>query len=706
MYCSKCGNKLQEGNKFCPNCGNQINSQSEKVDTDKVVTDNKVAVEKVNTVENKVTNKKSIDINKILIVSIIFFVLLIFSFIGTAIVNKNKSRVVMIYMVGSNLESRAGLATRDLDDLNYQELKKNNTKVILIAGGTTSWKNSYIDVNESSIYSLEETGFVKIDARPKTNMGSVDNLSYFLNYVKSNYKASKYNFIYWDHGGAVDGSEYDDFTDDNLKLLEMRDAFEKSGFKGRNKLETLSFRTCLNSTLEVANIYKDYAKYLVASEEVTIGSQADSAIRFLNEVKIDDTPVEFGTKQINVYKELVSNTCNYSSFISKDENYCIDSTYSITDLSKVDEIIKNLSSFSNDLNKNLSSNYNEYSKLRSNMKQYAEEDKAYDMIDLYNLTEKFDKYSTNGKKLRDSIEKAVVYNWTNTDFSHGLSIYFPYNNNVFLSTYNDISTTNDYTKLITNFYNMKSGMKISSYSNFSNATTKISDNKKENIEADVELELTEDQIKNMTKAGYLIFADTKDGYYQIVYSGKDVKVDGNKLKIAIKDRLLRLSDKEYSDENIWLLAQEEDIGKDYIDLKTYIFLSDTTDMIFGKIEPATATIRIDKEHKNGYVKAVYTDSENTSQENLSLFAPTGIKLTDYNFVTVMSSRYKLLDENGKYNPDWDKTSNHTIEGKMFRTNMTKFIKEDFSSGYDYYVVFRIFDVANNEYDSNPIKISK
>ena len=716
MFCSQCGKKLPEKAKFCSGCGakTKLFKELEEQKKEELKVEEKIEVPVTpNTVEVKpetVKKKKSPVLPIVLISCISVFVLVILGGLGIALTRNvgGSGRVVMIYMVGSNLESRSGLASRDLQDLDYNKLKANNTKVILIAGGTTSWKNNYIDVNETSIYSLEANGFQKINARPKTNMGTADNLSYFLKYVYSHYKANKYDFIYWNHGGAVDGSEYDDLTNDHLMLQEMASAFENSPFKNR-KLEVISFRTCLNSTIEVANIYKKYANYLVASEEVTIGSPADSAIRFLNDVTMSDSGIEYGKKQIQTYKDVVSNTCNYSSYNKKEDNYCIDSTYSITDLSKIDRVSKELNTFSKDLNSKVQTNYKEYAKLRANMKQYAKDEPSYDMVDLYDLTEKFDRYSTNGKNVRSAIEDAVVYNWTNTKHSHGLSIYFPYNNQVFLNGYNTISTSNNYTKLITNFYKTKSNTRIKSYDDFSiSSDNTFTKKKKKSRKKDVEYELTDEQIDNMTKAGYLVFIDTKDGYFQVVHSGSDVTVDGNKLKVSIKDRLLKIMDKEYEDDSTWLLTIEENVTDDYIELKTFVYLSDTTDMMFGRVEPATAIIRIDKAHPNGYIKAVYTNLDGKSskkEENFNVFSPAGTKLTDYNFVTVASSRYKLLDENGNYNPDWTETSNNTLQGTMHRTNMVKFKREDFSDNYDYYIVFRVFDIANNEYNSKPIKIN-
>ena len=321
MYCKKCGNKLPDNAKFCNKCGQQVNApikkEEKKIEPPKLE-QSKPPVSNQNNTNTNIKTIKSIDINKILVGAIAVVVLIIGLVVvsGTRIsnpLNMGKSRTIMIYMVGSNLESKSGLATRDLQDLDYNKINANNNKVVLIAGGTEAWRNNYISQNETSIYELKENGFVKVDSRSLNNMGASDNLLYFLNYVSNNYQSDKYNFIFWNHGGAVDGSEYDDLSHDNLKLKEMDNAFSKSKFKGNNKLETISFRTCLNGTIEVANIYKKYAKYLVASEEVTIGSKADSAIRFINEVSPSENGESFGRKQIDTYKEVVTNTCNYTS---------------------------------------------------------------------------------------------------------------------------------------------------------------------------------------------------------------------------------------------------------------------------------------------------------------------------------------------------------------------------------------------------------
>ena len=710
MYCKKCGNKLPDNAKFCNKCGQQVNApikkEEKKIEPPKLE-QSKPTVSNQNNTNTNIKTIKSIDINKILVGAIAVVVLIIGLVVvsGTRIsnpLNMGKSRTIMIYMVGSNLESKSGLATRDLQDLDYNKINANNTKVVLIAGGTEAWRNNYIYQNETSIYELKENGFVKVDSRSLNNMGASDNLLYFLNYVSNNYQSDKYNFIFWNHGGAVDGSEYDDLSHDNLKLKEMDNAFSKSKFKGNNKLETISFRTCLNGTIEVANIYKKYAKYLVASEEVTIGSKADSAIRFINEVSPSENGESFGRKQIDTYKEVVTNTCNYTSTTTLAENYCVNSTYSVIDLSKVDNINSNLDDFSKDLKPKVSSSYQDMSRLRSNMGQYASSsnDLSYDMIDLYDLASKYSTYSKNADKLMKSIDNAVVYNWTNNSYSHGLSVYFPYNYNYFLGNYKNITTSKYYTDFITTFYALKSSRTSSSFSNFS--TTKGTVTMKNDESADFQIELTDEQVENFAKAQYFVFVDTKDGYYQILYSGNDTKLNGNKLTAKVQGKQLRISDIEYEDESLWLTTTENEVTDDYVDLETTLILQNS----LWDMQTATAKIRIDSKHPDGYIKALYLNNDNKKKDtdNFAKTQPTGVKLSDYYMIVYGSQRYKLLDEDGNYNPNWYNESNGLYQGYEFLSDEFKLIKEDFQSDYDYYALFKIWDTENNSYFSNVAKM--
>jgi len=718
LFCKKCGNKLIEGASFCNKCGNRIGElkttpkveipkTEEKVETPKKeevkVTPTITQTPQVNNAKDtNSTNKKLM----IAIAVVVLFIIIIGSFgKTTGLVGSSGGRTIMIYMVGADLESeKGGLASRDLQDLDYSKTNANGTRVILMAGGSRAWKNNYISPNETSIYELRENGFVKVDTRPIDNMGSISNLSYFLDYAATNYKADKYNFIFWNHGGAVDGSEYDEISRDNLQLSEMKKAFDGSTFKGNNKLETISFRTCLNGTIEVANVYKDYAKYLVASEEITIGSVLDSALRFINDVKISDSPEEFGKKQIATYKEVVTNTCNYGSTNASSENYCCNSTYSIVNLSKIDNVNKNIDNFAKELNSKVKSNYQNMSRLRANMGQYAAyaNQYQYDMIDLYDLANKYKSYSPSAEALMKSVEDAVEYNWTNNNYSNGLSIYFPYNENYFIGIYKDIATSSDYTNFITTFYALKTSQSSSASASFSTLMdNKMSGDIKDEKEANFEVELTDDQVKNFAKASYLVFADSGDGYQQLLYSGKETKLDGNKLKATIKGKQLKVSDIDYDDQTYWLTLVEEETTDEYTDVSTYVLLQNS---VYDSVV-ANMIIRIDKEHPNGYIKGLYsTKNDNDNKESFAANTTVGIRLKDYRIVSFGSQRYKVIDEDGNYNQDWDKDGNGIHEGMEYVNDEFKFIQEDFPDDYKYYAVFTIYDTSNNIYRTKAIEM--
>ena len=585
MYCSNCGTNQGNNNAFCMKCGAKLGQVSPPK-----------------------KEKKNVSINTILII-LICIVLLSTIFGVGLIVTQNKKRVILIYMVGSDLESKSGLASRDLLDIDYEKTSKNGTKVLLMAGGAKSWNNSFVNTLETSIYELQENGFQKVEARNLSNMGTAETLSYFLNFGFERYKRVKFDLIFWNHGGAVDGNEYDQLHfNDNLKIPELKEAFELSPFKNRNKLEVISFRTCLNSTIEMANLLKNYSKYLVASEEVTVGSKFASALSFINDITKKDKAIDYATKEIGNYKNTITTLCNMSQIESKEENYCVNTTYSAIDLSKIDKINKELDSFSKELNANISTKYNEIAKLRSNLEQYGEDQKEYDMIDLYDLASKLSNYNSSSKVMK-TIEKAVIYNFTNNDYSHGLSIYFPYNSSDFLPDYNLISSSKSYTDFIQTFY----ARKTSQNRGFGFSKGKTETIKKENGEADFSITLTEEEIKTFAKANCLVFVDMKDGYHKLLYISKSPRLEGNELKDTLKGKMLRISNIDYEDEKSseWLTLVESESKEDFIEAKNVMILR------YGlkHSDVAVATIRIDNSNPTGYIKSLIINNKDNSEKN-------------------------------------------------------------------------------------------
>ena len=611
--------------------------------------------------------------------------------------NKSISRTIMIYMVGADLESKNGLATVDLDSINYNSMDNENINVVLIAGGATKWHNNYINSNETSIYELKENGFQKVKQQSIQNMGAPQTLSNFLNYVYDNYKTDEYDLIFWNHGGGIEGSEYDElYSHDNLTLSEFKIAFSNSTLGSEKKLETISFRTCLNGTIEVASVLKDYAKYLIASEEVTRGIKLANVLNFINDIERSDTAIDYGKKFINAYKEQMN--VFKTLYDAEGENYDIYSTYSIVKLSKIDELEESVNDMFEDID--INSNYNTVAKVRSNLYQYGDSG-PYDMVDLYNLIDGIkDIAPTKANKVLKNIENAVVYNWATNSQSRGISIYFPYKaptkyKNAYLQLYNIFPSIKQYNNFISNFSSIQS----SSYKDCSFANNKT-DLKSNQESSDFSLELTDEQKEGFAKANYIVFRDNKDGKYLPVYKGNEVSLKGNTLSANIKNKQLKIIATDDKTENIITLFEDEITDK-YIKYDTIVTLEDFSAENFAdwKMETATISLIYNKETKKTTIANVSLNSNNEKLPG----GVVSVDLNDYTNIVFASSSYKIQDENGNYNENWE--SNGVIEGIEVNVGNFEFEQQNFDDGYDYYCVFRIYDVDNNYYYSKLVKMN-
>ncbi len=634
---------------------------------------------------------------KILLIFIIFILIFLSIILTYNLVFKEKkiTRTIMIYMVGADLESKSGLATTDLKGISYNKMDNKNINVILIAGGTEKWDNSFINENETSIFELKENGFEKVKTQNLKNMGDETVFKDYLNYVYDNYKTDKYDLIFWNHGGAIYGSQMDEISNDVLSLDEMKNGLKKSRFNNK-KLETIIFRTCLNGTLEVANTLEDYSKYLVASEEITYGTPFTNVLNFINKINTNDTGYDIGYKFIESYKEHIK---TLKSTYSQDSN--IYSTYSIVNLNKIKNLTQSLNEFIKNID--LKNNYNEISRIRSNLYQYAytQSDSAeYDMVDLYNLINKLKKYDEkSAKKVLSNIESAVEYNWATNNNSRGISIYFPYNadknvKKLFLNIYSNFKNLDDYYNFIKEFYSIQNNNNYS-YS-FSSNKLNISSNKNE---ADFKLELTDEQKEGFANAKYIVFKDNKDGYYQPVYIGQQTTLNGNILSANIKDRQLKVVDKtDKSFKGYILTLIESEVTDQYIKYNTNVILQNFKDIKNYKMDNAQMNLILNKKNNKISINNVILNNKNNLKPNIA-----SVNLSEYKNIAFGSFKYKILDSNGNYKTDWN--SNGIYEGVEIDVKDIDFEIQNFENDYDYYTVFMIKDTNNKTYYSKLIKMN-
>ena len=115
---------------------------------------------------------------------------------------KAKEYTIMVYIVGSNLESRLGAATSDIEEMRDAGLDFERANLLLYTGGSRRWVSD-IPNDTNNVLDLSRGEGVRITAQTSrsANMGEAQTLAEFINYCTRNYPAEHYALILWDPWG-------------------------------------------------------------------------------------------------------------------------------------------------------------------------------------------------------------------------------------------------------------------------------------------------------------------------------------------------------------------------------------------------------------------------------------------------------------------------------------------------------------------------
>ncbi len=683
MICSNCGNPLNPSQNVCQRCGMLQNYNSGFIN-----------VRKENVSFNKTQKKVILSMMAIIILLLIASAFFLFDNEKNTL--DDGSRTIMIYMVGSNLEYESRIVSSELNSIKTENIDLNKVNVLLYTGGTKMWHN-FIKNDENAIYQLKVDGFEKVQTYDKKNMGDYTTLLEFLNYGYNNFSTQYYDVVFYNHGGAVDGAIYDDFTRDNLSLAEFSKALENSQFNENNKLNTVLFRTCLNGTIEVASIFAPYAEYLIASEEITNGKTNESVLNYINNIDNSDDGISYGKKFIKAYEEQMNNIDPLGLSTVP--------MYSIIDLSKIEKINTLLEDFISGVD--LKKNYNSIVRVRSNLYQYGYTSynyNMYDTVDLYTLVTKLSKYSNKDSSLLlSAIEDAVIYNWSEEEESKGLSIYFPYNASLsyqskILNVYENLAVRKNYYNFINNFKSFSASNKVSSFVKDDILSSETSANSRE-----VTLKLTDEQANDYAKSIFIIFKkdEEKEGFYYPVYSSDKTIIEDGVLKTNIVNNLIKIYDKSKpNDVGEYLSLTERGSGEKKL-LSTVAMLryfeSDDNSYDF---QWDMINVSVYFEIKDG-VPRIVNYHRLDEDENVSASGSV-VNADYYQWAEFASSSYKILDENGNYTSNWG-SNNIATSIKIDIPNIGLKLSTLDDDG-EYYCVFRVKDIYGNVFDSNLIKI--
>ena len=354
---------------------------------------------------------------------------------------------IMIYMCGTDLESRGGMATNDMREIAAADLSS-NINIVIYTGGCKGWKTNGISNSTNQIYLIKDGQLAQIvpDAGDKP-MTDPATLTEFIKFSAKNYPADRYDLIFWDHGGgSISGYGYDEryARSGSMDLTGMNTALKNGGIT----FDFIGYDACLMATLETAIMTSNYADYLIASEETEPGI-GWYYTDWLNALSKDTSmpTVEIGKNIVDGFVDECNRRCGGQK-----------TTLSVIDLAEFSATVPDkLAAFSSSTSTLIKGDdYKRVSDARAGTREFSSS--GIDQVDLVHFAEKVG--TDEARALSKALTDSVKYNRTSSNMSnaYGVSIYFPYRKtssvNTAVKNYNNIGVRSEYSRCIQDFASM------------------------------------------------------------------------------------------------------------------------------------------------------------------------------------------------------------------------------------------------------------
>lgn len=339
---------------------------------------------------------------------------------------------VLVYMVGSDLESQNHAATLDILEMEAVG-STDKVNVIVQTGGADAPKDDerFIDFTSVQVHRILDGKYQTLQDVGQKNMGDPQTLSDFIAWSVSQYPAERYAIVLWDHGNGIDGFGFDELFKDSLTLDEMEKAFVDARQQTQADFEVIGFDACLMATVEVADRLSPYGNYLIASQEVEPSWGWDyTAVLTSLTGNPDQTGDQIGRTVADTYvKHAVDNAEKYWDYESQSTV-----TMSVLDLKKIPALKDSVAALSDGLEDRISNLEYSYSFARAvdRTERYGVGAKSSSgHVDLYhlasNIGSEFPGYDVAVEDLQQAIDDAVVYNVSGQakPNANGISIYVP-----------------------------------------------------------------------------------------------------------------------------------------------------------------------------------------------------------------------------------------------------------------------------------------
>lgn len=356
---------------------------------------------------------------------------------------------VMVYMCGTDLESKYGMGTSDLSEMAKADIS-DKVNVIVETGGCRSWRNDVVSNSSNQVYRVRSGGLERLESDfGSASMTNADNLSHFIDYCEAHYPADRNILILWDHGGgSITGFGYDETkaSSGSMSLASLDRALSDADCV----FDWIGFDACLMGNLETALVCSDYADYLIASEEVEPGTgwYYTDWLTSLSANTSVATP-ELAREIIDGYVSACTRRTPSAQV-----------TLSLVDLAQLEGTVPPVfTAFSASMNQMLDAGgYSALADARSGARQFSSSSRI-NQVDLVDLALRVG--NEEAQRLADAVRACVKYNGSTISRSYGMSIYFPYeslsNVNSALSTYSSLGMDEEYSRCIKSFASLGYG---------------------------------------------------------------------------------------------------------------------------------------------------------------------------------------------------------------------------------------------------------
>ena len=332
---------------------------------------------------------------------------------------------VLVYMVGSDLETNYSCATRDLAEMLEAQVDPQRANVVVYTGGSQRWHANIPNDRNCVIDIASGHGKVAAATDRSLNMGDAATLASFVRWATENYPAEHTALVLWDHGGGPAGGYGFDqiYRFDSLSLDEMAEAMDDAGYGGEHKLDWVGFDACLMASVETMRAWQPYAECFVGSEDVE--DQYGWDYSFLEELGSTNDARQVTTAAVDRFDRFHQQLADITGAQPN-------ATLSAVDLSCIDAIYDALDGVSEAVLADFEHNdFSVVARARERCRSFGATSGSVTtggapLVDLGDLAERLAKgHEAEAAALSAAIDAAVYANSTNLTGAHGITLHFP-----------------------------------------------------------------------------------------------------------------------------------------------------------------------------------------------------------------------------------------------------------------------------------------